>query len=374
MGTMLTSNPLLHHTERDSSARSPPPSHAGTAEVMFSYQWDSEPLLLPLEAMLCARNVSCWRDKHQLASGDDYSLKIRTAALRCVVMLICASPLYEASPNCLSELEMGTERVAKGDAVLIINVGPADYMPHSSAHEGMRALAQTSLWFDARGGAAPDVRGALWRAVAEALARSWRLVQYLGIGDRSVPQSDAPLLKERSICPPSFEVEQLTVFISGRTKSGLGGAVPLGWQFTWRSRTWGGEQGAIIKGREHYWAERGWDATVYCCLVNRSGRTMDRVELIFAPGEALCSVTAATQAGRPVAVPLGCIYPCCLGYLRLETSLGRVIEIGGLLSESASRTMPPLPLQGPRTRIFGFEGSTGWFMDNLCALVYELPP
>ncbi len=350
---------------------STPPSHSGTAEVMFSYQWDSEPLLLPLEAMLCDRNVSCWRDKKQLAAGDDLAPKIRTAALRCAVMLIFASPLYEASPNCLSELEMGMERVAKGDAVLIINVGPADYTPHLSAHEGMRALAQKYLWLDARGGA-PDVRDKLWRAVAEKTARSWRLVQYLGIGDRSVPQSDAPLLRERSICPPSFEVEQLTVFISGRTKSGLGGAVPLGWQFTWRSRTWSGEQGAIIKGREHYWAERGWDTAVYSCLVNRSGRTMDRVELIFAPGEALRSVTAATQAGRPLAVPLGCIFPNCLGYLRLETSLGRVVEIGGLLPDSASRTVPPL--QGPRTRIFGFEGSTGWFVDNLCALVYELPP
>ena len=373
-----------------------PVSQPLESDVMISYSWKACPEVVEsVENSLLAKGLVVWRDKFRLKKGENYEKPIRDAAERARVMLVFLSEEYEASTNCLLEAGYAKIRVGRGQAVVVCNVGSADYQPHLK-HEGsvVHAVANSTLWIDLRPtqSLAPlaDERSRLWEAVSGHLRSHWTLRPHLSIGARdTVTHTDEAKLKAEQISPPLYEVDSLTIFVEGRSlRGGIADAVPVGWQWTWRSVSWNGERGKMVYGDEIFFTqpttegipEKGWcwPALPRCFIqraLNRNNRTLDRVELLLDPGEHITSLTAASQAGQARGIFLprwlcGPIFPTSLGYLRVETNNpAKVLSVGRLIESSSTRTIPHRAT--PNMKIFGFEGHVGWWLDNVSALLFE---
>jgi TIR domain len=333
-GFPSAANPLLYaaHVGKDGATgsdksvvvrRADAAAVSAHEDVMISYSWARKAFAVKVEDFLQSNLVTVWRDDRFLSAGDNYPMKIADAAQRCSVMVLLVSPEFEKSANCLTELDHAIARKERSAAVIVISCGNVvasddesdvqggagaviatkslEYAAFTSANSRLRALANATICL-AESDA--ELMKKLWESVSKQRDMQWRLSKFLGVGNRGRTEcSDEIALKEYKIEPPLFEVEQLTIFIDGRSSSqGLTTAFPIGWQFLWRHRSWAGEQrGALVVGRLHSLA---WIRFM------RNKHTMDRVELILAPGEFISSVTVSTQAGNPRSSPRCCGNEC----------------------------------------------------------------
>ncbi|KAJ3032736.1 hypothetical protein HDV00_007174 [Rhizophlyctis rosea] len=116
--TPITTASLTPRTPTTSTPRSPPAASgfsldptdvafeelraASGFDLMLSYQWDHQPMVLRLRQALQQRGFSVWMDLNQM-HGNVYE-KMYEAVTKCRVVCTCLTKKYELSANCKREL------------------------------------------------------------------------------------------------------------------------------------------------------------------------------------------------------------------------------------------------------------------------------